>query len=155
MISRHSEPKKPARVNISDKKKTAYDDMPSLTEDSDVSDDSDSECEEDHQHFVKKVNQILHCFNHCTVSHANVHSEATKITSKSSPCCCPCSERATCAITRCQCRKRGVHCSNCLPLRNGKCCNKETNTLPSNGEPVFQTKSSRDVDKSSSSMINQ
>ena len=72
--------------------------MPTLTEDSDFSDDSDSEYEEDHQHFVNEVNQILHCCSHSTVSIENVHSEATKITSKSSPCCCPCSERATCAI---------------------------------------------------------
>jgi hypothetical protein len=33
--------------------------------------------------------------------------------SKSVPCCCPCSERSTRAITRCPCQKRGIHCLNC------------------------------------------
>ena len=33
--------------------------MPALTEDSDFSDDSDSKCEENHHHFLNKVNQIM------------------------------------------------------------------------------------------------
>ena len=73
--------------------------MTPLTQDSDFSDDS--ECEDD--------------------------PEATDKTCTSSSCCCPCSERAR-AITRCPCQKGGIHCSSCLPLTNGKCCNKGTNS---------------------------
>ena len=69
-----------------------YDDMPALTKDSDFSDDSDSECEDNHQDFVNKKNQVLH--TSCDpIANLYSYSEAKENMSKSVPCCCPCSER--------------------------------------------------------------
>ena len=129
LIPNKSEPKKPSRINISDKK-GEFVDMPDLPED--FSEDSDSECEENHQDFVNKIRQILHtsCDPKVSIAHLYSNLETKENVSKSVPCCCPCSERSTCASTRCPCRKRGIHCLNCRTLNNGNAATKAHTFFP-------------------------
>ena len=145
-VNLQGENKNSSKANDSDS------DYPDLTEDSGEDSDSDEDVMKSHKvmrfakcfiseakqtmkkHKIKKSSPQTNEKNYCEPKPSDFSSnpESTINSSKSSPCC-PCSGQATCAITRCPCRKLGKECTNCVPNSRGKCtnCMKELMLQPS------------------------